>query len=176
MSKTKILGKKTFLLKFQKKDISKKYLSWLNDKSNLKYSNNRFTNHNFNILKKYYLSFDFKKNFLYKIFTSDGVFIGTITCYINPIHNHANIGILIGEKDYKGKGFGLDAWRSIIKYLFSKGVRKIYAGTMSCNNSMKKIFVKSGMRSEAKFKYHEKMNGRYYDMIYYSIFKKKNNK
>ena len=52
-------------------------------------------------------------------------------------------------------------------------IRKIFTGTMSCNNSMKKIFVKSGMKSEAKFKSHEKMNGRYYDMVYYSIFKKK---
>jgi hypothetical protein len=38
----KIFGKKTNLQFFSKKDINKKYLSWLKDKKNLKYSNNKY--------------------------------------------------------------------------------------------------------------------------------------
>ena len=76
--------------------------------------------------RKYFLSFDNKNNFFFKICTLDNVFIGTLTCYINKIHNHANIGLLIGDKANQGQGFGLDAWNSAIKYLFK--VKKIRIG------------------------------------------------
>ena len=133
----KIVGKKTILKYFRKKDINQKYLSWL------------------------------------KICTIEGLFIGTLTCYINKIHNHANIGLLIGDKKYQGQGFGLDAWNSAINYLFKvKKIRKIFAGTMDCNVSMKKIFIKSGMKFEARFKQQEILNKKYFDAVYYSVFNK----
>lgn len=169
----KIIGKKTILKLFKKKDINKQYLSWLKDKKNLKYSNNKYKIHNYKSLEKYYLYFDNKINFFFKICTLEGFFIGTLTCYTNNIHNHANIGLLIGDKKYKGKGFGLDAWNSAINYLFKvKKIRKVFAGTMDCNVSMKKIFIKSGMKFEARFKKQEILNRKYFDTVYYSIFNK----
>jgi RimJ/RimL family protein N-acetyltransferase len=100
-----------------------------------------------------------------------------LTCYTNKIHNYANIGLLIGDKKYQGQGFGLDAWNSAVNYLFKvKKIRKIYAGPMDCNISMKKIFVKSGMKFEARFKQQQILDGKYFDTVYYSIFNKiKNN-
>lgn len=173
----KIVGKKTVLIFFSKKDINQKYLSWLKDKKNLKYSNNKYKTFNYKNLRKYFLSFDNKTNFFFKICTLDNVFIGTLTCYTNKIDNHANIGLLIGDKKYQGQGFGLDAWNSVINYLFKvKKIRKIFAGTMNCNISMKKIFIKSGMKFEARFKRQEVLDGKYFDTVYYSIFSKiKNN-
>lgn len=173
----KIVGKKTVLIFFSKKDINQKYLYWLKDKKNLKYSNNKYKTFNYKNLRKYLLSFDNKTNLFFKICTLNNKFIGTLTCYINKIHNHANIGLLIGDRKYQGQGFGLDAWNSVINYLFKvKKIRKIFAGTMNCNISMKKIFIKSGMKFEARFKRQEVLDGKYFDTVYYSIFSKiKNN-
>jgi len=169
----KIVGKKTILQFFSKKDINQKYLSWLKNKNILKYSNNKYKTFNYKNLRKYFLSFDNKINFFFRISTMDGLFIGTLTCYTNKIHNHANIGLLIGDKKYQGKGFGLDAWNSAINYLFKiKKIRKVFAGTMDCNLSMKKIFIKSGMKFEARFKKQEILNRKYFDTVYYSIFNK----
>jgi len=169
----KIFGKKTNLQFFSKKDINKKYLSWLKNKKNLKYSNNKYKNFDYKNLQKYFLSFDNKNNFFFKICTLEDLFIGTLTCYANKIHNHANIGLLIGDKKYQGQGFGLDAWNSAINYLFKvKKIRKVFAGTMDCNVSMKQIFIKSGMKFEARFKRQEILDGKYFDVVYYSIFNK----
>jgi len=172
-----ILGEKTILTFFCKKDINNKYLSWLNNKKNLKYSNNKYKTFNYKNLQKYFLTFDNKTNFFFKICTLDNIFIGTLTCYINKVHNHSNIGLLIGDTKYQGQSLGLDAWNSVINYLFKvKKIRKVFAGTMDCNISMKKIFIKSGMKFEARFKRQEVLDGKYFDTVYYSIFNKiKNN-
>lgn len=171
--KVKVVGKKTILKFFSKKDINPIYLSWLKDKKNLKYSNNKYKVFNYKNLNKYFLSFDNKVNFFFKITTLEDLFIGTLTCYTSSVHNHANIGLLIGNKKYQGQGFGLDAWNSAINYLFKvKKIRKIFAGTMDCNISMKKIFIKSGMSFEARFKRQEILDGKYFDIVYYSIYNK----
>ena len=171
--KIKIIGKKTVLTFFDKKSINQKYLTWLKDKENLKYSNNKYKNFDYKNLQKYFLSFDNKNNFFFKICTLEGLFIGTLTCYTNKIHNHANIGLLIGDKKYQGQGFGLDAWNSAINYLFKViKIRKVFAGTMDCNASMKKIFIKSGMKFETRFKKQEILDKKYFDTVYYSVFNK----
>ena len=168
-----ILGKKTILTFFKKRDINKKYLLWLKDKKNLKYSNNKYKKFNYKNLLNYFQSFDNKHNFFFKITTLEGLFVGTLTCYTSRVHRHANMGLLIGETKYQGQGLGLDAWKSAIKYLFNKKkIRKIFAGTMSCNIPMKKIFTTSGMTFETKFKKQEVLEGKYYDIVYYSIFNK----
>lgn len=172
MSQINIPGKKTKLKLFSKKDINFKYKRWLNNKKLLKYSNNRFKKFTYHSLKKYFLSFDNKNNFFFKILSLDNIFIGTITCYINRNHKTANMGIMIGDKKFNQKGFGVDAWSSLINYLFKKKkIKKIYAGTMSCNIGMKKICKKSGMKLEARFKNHEKLGQKYYDLLFFSIFK-----
>ena len=170
--KIKILREKTVLTFFCKKDINNKYLSWLKDRNNLKYSNNKYKTFNYKNLQKYFLTFDYKINFFFKICTLDNIFIGTLSCYTNKIHNYANIGLLIGDKKYQGQGFGLDAWNSAISFLFKKKkIRKISAGTMDNNFSMKKIFIKSGMKFEARFKKQEFFKKNYVDVVYFSIFK-----
>jgi len=171
-NKIKILGKKTILTIFCNKDINNKYLSWLRNKNNLKYSDNKYKTFNYKNLRKYFLSFDNKINFFFKICTIDNLFIGTLTCYTHKINKYANIGLLIGDKKYQGQGFGLDAWNSAISYLFKKKkIRKISAGAMHNNLPMKRIFIKSGMKFEARFKKHVAFRKKYIDVVYYSIFK-----
>jgi RimJ/RimL family protein N-acetyltransferase len=173
MKKINIVGKKTRLTLFSKKDINFKYIKWLNNKNLLRYSNNRFKKITYHTLKKYFLSFDNKNNFFFKISSLNNVFIGTTTCYIDRNHKTANIGIMIGDKQFTNKGFGVDAWISLINYLFKeKKINKIYAGTMDCNIGMKKICKKSGMKMEARFKDHEKLGKKYHDLVFFSIFRK----
>ena len=98
MHQINILGKKTVLKLFSKKDINFKYKKWLNNKKLLKYSNNRFKKFTYHSLKKYLLSFDNKNNFFFKILSLNNIFIGTITCYINRNHKTANIGMMIEDE------------------------------------------------------------------------------
>ena len=49
--KINIQGKKVILSNFQETDISKKYLNWLNDPEVVKFSKQRFINHDFLVQK-----------------------------------------------------------------------------------------------------------------------------
>jgi RimJ/RimL family protein N-acetyltransferase len=168
-----IIGEKVILKKFKLSDINPNYVSWMNNQSLLKYSNNRFIKHTKKKLLNFYFSMKEKNKIFLKIVSKkDNKYIGTFTCYINPNHNTANLGILIGDKNFSNKGYGLDAWTAVIKYLFSKKkIRKIFAGTLYENKPMLKIFKKSGMKYESKFYRHENFKKKYSDIFFYSIFK-----
>jgi RimJ/RimL family protein N-acetyltransferase len=167
-----IEGNKVDLMPITYSDIkNKEYMAWLNNKKLLKYSSQRFEKYNFNKLKNFFLLTKKNNNFFYKILTKNNHFIGTILCTIDKNHKSGNLGILIGNLKFQSKGYGIDAWSIAIKYLQKKRkLKKIYAGTLSCNKPMLKIFKKSKMTYETRFKKHEIVNKKYYDLIYYSVF------
>ena len=169
-----IKGKKINLIPFKKRDIiNKQYISWLRNKKLLQFSNQRFKKNSLKDLKKFYISLKKRNDFFYKIFTKNDQFIGTIICRIEKKHNTGNLGILIGNQKFKSKGFGLDAWTTALNFLIKKSkIRKIYAGTLTCNKPMLKIFINSKMIFEARFKKHEKVNNKYYDTVFYATYKK----
>ena len=52
------------LVKFNKKFLTKRYISWLNDKKLMRFSEQRFKKHTLNSCKKYLEEFSKKKRFI----------------------------------------------------------------------------------------------------------------
>ena len=103
------------------------------------------------------------------------VFIGTLTVYLDLDHGVADIGIMIGNRDEWGKGYGQDAWDSILFWLLNnQKVRKITAGTLSCNIAMRNIIERSGMKIEGVRNQQEMLNGEPQDVILFAILNKDN--
>lgn len=140
-----LIKKKLSIRTFIKQDITKKYLSWLNDKVLLKYSRQKKKSHNFSTSLKYLKSFKKTKN-LFLIILYKKVKIGTMTVYFKDNKKVANIGILIGDKKFQNKGF---ASRSII--LLTKKYRKknlfyYEIGTKLQNKKMIKVAKKCNFK------------------------------
>mgnify|MGYP001209666659 CR=1 FL=1 len=159
------------LVKFNKKFISKKYISWLNDKNLMKYSENRYKKHTKLSCKKYLNNFNKTHNKFFAIIDTDNSdHIGNITAIIDKKNNTADIGILIGKKN---RGYGQIAWKTMMNYLFKINIRKITGGCMRNNKAMIKIFIKSKMNFEyikkKHFLYDKK---KLIDFIGYYKFKK----
>jgi RimJ/RimL family protein N-acetyltransferase len=58
----------------------------------------------------------------------------------------ANVGILIGNKDQWGKGYGLETWNAVCNWLFEKqDVRKIEMGCHYENRAMRSLAECAGM-------------------------------
>lgn len=167
-----IVGEKTILTKFMDSDIHDIYISWLNDKSIMKYSNQRFFKHDESSCRSYLKSFANSSNSFLKISdASSGVMIGTFTIYRNLFHGTADIGILIGDSDFLGKGFGYDAWLSTLNYLlFNERVRKVTAGTNSLNISMINLMRKSKMHLESIRANQEVVDGSLTDLLLYARY------
>lgn len=167
-----LIGDKVILKPFVKSDITKEYISWLNDPVVVQYSNQRFMKHTRDSCKKYLKSFQGTKNMFLKIQTKEGhLFVGTMTAYVSGVHRTVDIGIMVGRRSAWGTGIGQDAWNTLKGWLNKhKQMRKITGGAMQCNRAMIKIFKRSGMKQEAVRCGQELLNGFPKDIHYYAEF------
>lgn len=80
--------------------------------------------------------------------TLDGVHIGNVMYYdLNPQKKETEIGIMIGHKDYWGKGYGSDALQVIVRYLFhTLELNRVYLHTLSWNYRAQSAFAKVGFK------------------------------
>ena len=72
--------------------------------------------------------------------------IGTIT-YFNVDYraSQAEIGLGLGDKTRWGKGYGPEAIRTLVQYLFTRpGFSRIYAETAQANQPARRAFAKAG--------------------------------
>ncbi|MEK6834669.1 MAG: GNAT family protein [Nanoarchaeota archaeon] len=99
--------------------------------------------------------------------------VGNITLQsIDWISRNAEITIMIGEKDYRGKGVGEEAWKLIMNYGFNTlNLNRLQCGTFSNNISMQKIAVKCGMKEEGRRLQAAYKNGEYLDVLLYGAVK-----
>ncbi len=150
-------------------DISQTYLNWLNDKTYLRYSNQRFLSHNYTSAVEYVSSFDQQSSILMKI-EFNKTFAGTLALNCDPHNGVGVMGILIG-KEFSSKGIGKEAWSQGIKFGFShKNLRKVKAGTAKSNLAMQSIFLESGMKQEAILREDLLIDGKYEDLLLFCIF------
>ena len=71
--------------------------------------------------------------------------IGTITYFnIDPRLGHVEVGLGLGDKTRWGKGYGAEAIRTLVYYLFSlSGLVRIYAETAAANRPARRAFAKA---------------------------------
>jgi RimJ/RimL family protein N-acetyltransferase len=88
--------------------------------------------------------------------------------------NTRELGYVLNE-NYQKKGYGSDACKTAIEYMFTKGVHRIYAECAPQNTASWKLMEKLGMRREAFFRknvsFHQDVNGDpiYWDTYVYAI-------
>jgi len=167
-----LIGQKVKLRMFSEMDITKRYLAWLNEKSTMRYSRQSEKLHSRVSALGYLKSFNRTDNLFIAIDdVSVDKMVGTMTVYIEMNHGTADVGILIGERDLWGKGFGFDAWSTMMEYLTqSSSIRKITGGAMSLNLGMIKIMERGGMRLEAVRKAQRIFEGKAVDVVLYAKF------
>jgi ribosomal-protein-alanine N-acetyltransferase len=84
----------------------------------------------------------------------------------------SDLGLLIGNKNYWGKGVGSEACKLGITYLFEQlGLRKIYLAVYENNPSAKKLYENAGFKLEGTLRKHVLVNNEYYDKYLMGLFK-----
>lgn len=103
----------------------------------------------------------------------DDAFIGTLrVSKIDRETRTADVGILIGNKSYWGRGVATDAISTIGVYLFDRlGMRKLTAGLMGINLAMLRVFEKVGFQREGVFREQDLFEDRYVDHIHLGCFR-----
>lgn len=80
--------------------------------------------------------------------TLNGRHIGNCMYYdINPREGEAELGIMIGDRDYWGKGYGTDAVTALLGHIFTKThLSRVYLHTLDWNHRAQRSFEKAGFR------------------------------
>lgn len=121
-------------------------VGWLNDRDIMRYSEQRHINHckEFQLVHLMTMHDPHK----YMEIHCGPRLIGTISAKTDEYNDVANVGILIGDRNVWGKGYGTEAWQAFCDFLLGNGIRKIEAGCMAINFGMINIFRKTGMHQE----------------------------
>lgn len=161
------------LVPFSREHLGSRYLGWLNDKTTMHFSEQRHKKHSLKSSLDYWRSFQNTPNHLWAIETSiDNLgHIGNVNAYLNIPNQIADIGIMIGERGARGRGFGLEAFGGVVDFLFKKEkMRKITAGTVISNKPMIHIMKKMGMNPDGIRKKHYIIEGVAVDVIHMALF------
>jgi RimJ/RimL family protein N-acetyltransferase len=163
-----LTGHLVTLRSFTESNITSAYIDWLRNPELMKYSNQRFRSHSVASCRDYLSSFKGSDNLFMAIY-HDAQFVGTMTAYVSPFHQTADMGLLIGAQG-QGKGLGKDAWMTLMDHLFQIGTRKVSGGTLRCNTAMVRIMMGSGMQADGVRTAHELVDGKPEDILHFARF------
>jgi RimJ/RimL family protein N-acetyltransferase len=94
-------------------------------------------------------------------------FVGCIWLYdIDYRHRHAEVRIVIGDKEYWGKGIGQEAISILLQFAFKQlNLHKLYAYVLATNVRALGVFEKSGFVREGVLKQERYIDGAYVDVV-----------
>lgn len=168
-------GERVQLRPLTPNDLNPVYLQWLNDEEVSRYNSHATFPNTKEKMEAYYHSLqDNNRNVVLAIIDKATCrHIGNVALQqINWISKNAEFAILLGDKEFWGKGIGEEAAILIVDYGFKRlNLHRVYCGTLQGNEGMKKLAKKlcmkeEGLRREAIFK-----NGNYLDIIEFGVLK-----
>ena len=98
-------------------------------------------------------------------------YIGTISLHnINWGCRHAELGMVIGEKDYWGRGYRTDAVLVLLRLAFDKvGLHRVQLHVFDFNERAISCYEKCGFRREGTLRDYWFKNGKFRDTLLMSI-------
>lgn len=179
-SKAFLVGKRLYLRPLLKSDITERYLSWLNDAAVTRYIETGLFPVTKKDLEEFYKKIKVSKtDIMFAIIDKEhDLHIGNIKVGgINWVHRFADLGIMIGDKAYWGKGYGEEACRLLLRYAFNRlNLNKVTLGSYSTNLAALKTYKKVGFKIEGRIKKLLSIDGKYVDHVLMGILQSAYNK
>lgn len=104
---------------------------------------------------------------------TDQSYIGQIDLHqIDYRNSHATLGIVIGKKNYLGKGYGQEAIELLQQFVFhTLNLHRLELDVYEYNERAYKCYLKCGFVEEGRLRQKLFRDGRYWDVIKMSILK-----
>lgn len=168
-------GKLVRLRALEPSDAERLY-KWINDREVTHY-----------LMARYPYSLEFEKDWLASaakgndfgevrlaIETRDGVHIGNCGLHRgSPENRHAELGIMVGEKDYWSNGYGTDAVLTLVRFGFEQmNLHKVALGVFEFNDRAMACYRKCGFVEEGRFREEIFQDGRYWDIVRMSVLRR----
>jgi len=141
---------------------SSRNLGWLRNPDVVRYSEQRHREHTLSTQHRYVSSFVGKSKLWGIYLVESGIHIGNLSAMHDAPNNVADVGIMIGETHFWGRGYAGEAWKAACHWLLDKdggGIRKLEAGCARSNTAMLKIIQGSGFKQEGEMLNHFLFDG-----------------
>ena len=162
----KLVGDRIYLSPRNSEDVEK-FTEWLNDFETTDYTGRSGILTTLDGERKY-LEENSNPEATFVIVTlEDNKMIGTVSLEdINWINRTATLGIFIGDKEFRSKGYGTEAIRLILEYGFKyMNLYNIKLDLMEFNERALKCYEKCGFKEYGRRRKCKFLNGKYYDSI-----------
>ena len=162
----KLVGDRIYLSPRNSEDVEK-FTEWLNDFETTDYTGRSGILTTLEGERKY-LEENSNPEATFVIVTlEDNKMIGTVSLEdINWINRTATLGIFIGDKEFRSKGYGTEAIRLILEYGFKyMNLYNIKLDLMEFNERALKCYEKCGFKEYGRRRKCKFVNGKYYDSI-----------
>jgi len=170
-----IIGEKLYLRGLTRSDLQGDYFDWLNDREVTKFLDSGvFPNSEKKMEEYFHTTILSTNNVMLAIIDKKlDKHIGNIKLGpINWITRIAPLGIMIGNKEFWGKGYGTEAIRLVLDYAFKRlNLHKVIAGIAAVHQASIKAFQKAGFKIEGRVESQFFFEGEYYDSLYLGITK-----
>jgi RimJ/RimL family protein N-acetyltransferase len=153
--------------------ITPRYVGWLNDRELMKYSRQRFYDHDIESCSRFAASFNDSPNYFWAILADDPQLghIGNLTANVDSQNQLADLTLMVGAKEAQGMGFGAAAFALALDYLLKQGgMRKVTGGTMAINQGFLRVMQKSGMVEDGVRQRHFLYQGQEINCIMYAKY------
>lgn len=166
-------GHNIYLRPMRISDANKEYAQWLNDPEVNKYLESRFTKSTTRSVREYIKQVIQNHNikFFAIVIKKTHKHIGNIKLVIDWHHQFGDIGIMIGDKNSWGHGYGSEALQLLTRFAFKElQLHKLIAGAYENNIGSIKIFKKNGFFVEGIQKKQYVSDGKYVDSVLMAQF------
>jgi ribosomal-protein-alanine N-acetyltransferase len=175
MERPFLIGEKCYLRSLTPEDAGEGYLQWFNDEETCRYN----SHHRFPMaeesLRTYLRSVESSKTdlVLAVINKKTNAHVGNVALQnIDWISRSAELAVIIGEKDCRGKGIGREACALVIRHGFSElNLNRIWFGTMENNTGMRKVAEALGFVCEGVLRQANCKQGRFVDGVVYGLLR-----
>ena len=102
---------------------------------------------------------------------ADGRPIGMVAYNrVDTVDRCTDIDIVIGDSSYRDQGYGTDAIRAFLGFLFDTvGLHRVWLGTYDHNARARRAYEKAGFVREGVMRQSDWVDGRWVDSVIYGI-------
>jgi RimJ/RimL family protein N-acetyltransferase len=166
-----IEGNLVTLCALERHDLMRNYV-WANDRELIRLTGMQPFPRNSAELERWYeqvLNNPLARMFAVKTKTNE--YIGNIEISnIDYRQGKGELGIMIGDRKFRGKGLGREAIMLLAKFVFEElRFNKLYARVLEYNEAAQKCFVNAGFKAEGRDRQSFYGEGKFWDILNYGI-------
>jgi len=170
-----LVGKDVYLRPLEVSDVDGPYLAWLNDHEVTRFLEAGHTPSTRESLRRYVESAANAPDtvMLAIVDKASDAHVGNIKlARIHPLHRRADMGIMIGDKRVRGRGYGREALELILDYAFERlNLNKVYLGVDAENTGAVTMYERVGFVLEGTQRQHLFRDGAFRDSHVMSILR-----